>query len=92
MKKMVVLGLLSLCSPLISFADTSNDVPDNALVPSQEQVIESSPIIDGSTTDSQENTSDISTEDQNGTETTSSIQESDAENFQVPKNLQKSIK
>lgn len=79
MKKMVVVGLLSLCSPLISFADTSNDVPDSALVPSQEQVIESSPIIDGSTTDSQENTSDISTEGQNATETTSSIQESDAE-------------
>ncbi|MGM0167438.1 hypothetical protein IGI39_002421 [Enterococcus sp. AZ135] len=54
MKKMVVFSLLVLCFPLVTFADTSESVPNEMTPPSQEQVVESSSVPDQIADESQE--------------------------------------
>lgn len=72
MKKMVVFSLLVLCFPLVTFAETSEEVPIETIPSSQEQVVESVPVSRDTTIES---TGAATSESQSSVEKTGENQE-----------------
>lgn len=89
MKKMVVLSLLVLSFPAMSFADTSDNVPESIIASSQERVVESASIPDEATIDSKDTSQDVSMETQDSKEVVSKTQNPIAEEPTLPEEKSK---
>ncbi|MDT2661157.1 LPXTG cell wall anchor domain-containing protein [Enterococcus hulanensis] len=89
MKKIVLLSLLVLSFPAMSFADTSDNVPESIIASSQEQVVESASIPDEATIDSKDTSQDVSLETQDSKEVVSKTQNPIAEEPTLPEEKSK---
>ncbi|WP_429958666.1 LPXTG cell wall anchor domain-containing protein [Enterococcus sp. AZ196] len=81
---MVLLSLLVLSFPAMSFADTSDSVPESVIASGQEQVVESGSIPDEASIDSKDTSQDVSMETQDSKEVVSKTQNPIAEEPTLP--------